>query len=172
MDYLINFASSASPARVKEAVLAQWPLAPAAVFAGTISEFDEYEGPKLIVLIQSGLRPGSDFDTELDAGQVLADLLGGLSELHVTTLLCKAIGTRALITDGGRSDLTWMLVTEDGWHGRVVLRDDMEDDEMIIDYALQPVPCAPEIPVREPAPWQRGWYDDGVIPTAGYLDID
>lgn len=171
MDFLINFASTVPPARVKEAVLAQWALAPAAVFAGTATQFDEYEGPKLIALIRSGTHPGSDFDTELGAGQEFADFVGGLSELHVTTVLCKAIGARALIPDGGRSGQTWMLVTEGGWHGRVVLRDDT-DDAMVIDHALQPVPGAPEIPVHDPPEWERGWYDDGVVPAAGYLDTD
>jgi hypothetical protein len=171
MDYSINFASAVSPPRLKAAVLAQWPLDPEAVFAGTAEAFEEYEGPHLIVLIQSGLRPGSDFDTELSAGQTFADIIGAPSELHLATMLCKALETRALIPDGGRAGSTWMLVTEDGWHGRVVLRDD-DDERMIIDHALQPVPAAPEIPVEAPPEWEQGWYDDGTVPTAGYLEAD
>ena len=171
MDYTINFASHVSPARVKATVLAHWPLQAQAVFAGTTEAFDKHEGSHLIVLIQSALRPGSDFDTELSAGQEFADLTGGLDELHLTTILCKALEARALIPDGGRADSTWMLVTEDGWHGRVILRDDDEDDaRLVIDHALQPVPAAPEIPVQDPPEWQRGGYDDGVIPTDGFLD--
>ncbi|SDC95597.1 hypothetical protein [Glycomyces harbinensis] len=173
MDYSINFAATVPPARLKAVVLAQWPLASDMVFADTAEVFEEYEGPKLIVLIQSGLHPGSDFDTELSAGQEFADVVGGLDELQLTTLLCKALEARALIPDGGRSGLTWMLVTEDGWHGRVVLRDDdVGDAPMVIDHALQPVPVAPEIPVQDPPAWERGWYDDGMVPTSGYLESD
>ncbi len=62
-----------------------------------------------------------------------------------------------------------MLVTEDGWHGRVVLQEDIEDDGMVIDHALQPVPVAPEITVQDPPEWERGWYDEGVVPESGYL---
>lgn len=173
MDYSINFASTVPPARLKAAVLAQWPLPAEAVFAGTAGAFEEYEGPYLTVLIRSGLHSGSDFDTELSAGQEFADLTGGLDELRLTTMLCKTLKTRALIPDGGRADSTWMLVTEDGWHGRVVLDDDaIEEGRMIIDHALQPVPAAPEIPVEAPPEWERGWYDDGVVPAAGYLETD
>jgi hypothetical protein len=173
MDYSINFATTMAAARLKKVVLAQWPLASETVFAGTAEAFEEYEGPHLIVLIQSGLHPGSDFDTELSAGQEFADLTGNLDELHLATLLCKALEGRALIPDGGRADSTWMLVTEDGWHGRVVVRDDdFEDGRLIIDYAFQPVPIAPEIPVERPPEWERGWYDDGIVPTAGYLETD
>lgn len=172
MDYSINFASTVAPARLKEAVLEQWPLAPETVFAGPAAAFAEYEGPHLIVLIQCGLRPGSAFDTELSAGEAFADITGRLSELHLTTALCTALACRALIPDGGRSDLSWMLVTEDGWHGRVILREDIDDDGMIIDYALQPIPAAPDIPVQDPPEWQRGWYDDGIIPTSGFLQTD
>lgn len=173
MDYSINFAATVAPSRLKAAVLAQWPLAPDTVFADTAEAFEEYEGLDLIVLIQSGLHPGSAFDTELSAGQAFADLTGGLDELRLTTVLCRELKARALIPDGGRADSTWMLVTEDGWHGRVVVRDDdFEDGRLIIDYALQPVPTAPEIPVEHPPEWERGWYDDGIVPTAGYLATD
>src|SRR5690625_4783363 len=169
MDYLINFASTVSPAQVKNAVLAHWPLTPESVFAGTAEEFEEYEGPQLIVLLQSGLRPRSDFDTELSAGEAFADVCGRLSELRLATVLCKMLGARALVDDGGRSSLTWMLVAEDGWHGRVILREDIEDNGMVIDHALQPVPAAPEIAVHAPPTWERGWYDEGVVPASGYL---
>ena len=172
MDYLINFASTVSPAQVKDAVLAHWPLTPESVFAGTAAAFDEYEGPQLTVLLQSGLRPRSDFDTELSAGEAFADACGRLNELRLATVLCKALGARALVDDGGRSSLTWMLVTDDGWHGRVVLREDDEDDGMVIDHALQPVPSAPEIAVQAPPAWERGWYDGGVVPDSGYLTAE
>jgi hypothetical protein len=169
MDYSINFASAVSPAQLKAAVLAQRPLDAAAVFAGSADAFEEYEGPSPVVLVQTGLRPGSDFDTELSAGQAFADIIGAPSELHLTTVLCQALGTRALIPDGGRAGSVWMLVTEDGWHGRIVLRDD-EDGRMVIDHALQPVPAAPEIPVEAPPEWERGWYDDRTIPAAGFSE--
>jgi len=169
VDYSINFASAVSPARLKAAVLANWPLDAAAVFAGTADAFDRYEGPSPVVLIQSGLRPGSDFDTELSAGQTFADIIGAPSELHLSTMLCKALETRALIPDGGRAGSVWMLVTEDGWHGRILLRGD-GDGRMLIDHALQPVPAAPDIPVEAPPEWERGWYDDGAIPTAGFWE--
>lgn len=172
MDYLINFASTVSPAQVKDAVLAHWPLSPESVFAGTAAEFAEYEGSRLIELIQWGVYPGSDFGTELSAGEAFAEVVGGLGELRLATVLCKALGARALVDDGGRSSLTWMLVTEDGWHGRVVLREDVEDDGMVIDHALQPVPSAPEIAVQAPPAWERGWYDGGIVPASGYLAVD
>ncbi|RRS01380.1 hypothetical protein [Glycomyces terrestris] len=173
MDYSINFASSVPPARLKALVLARWPLDAEAVFAGTSESFEEHEGPHHIVSIQSGLHPGSAFDTELSAGEAFADVIGGLTELHLATVLCKALETQALIPDDGRADSTWMLVTEDGWHGRVVVDDDAIDDGiLIIDHALQPVPTAPDLRVQEPPEWERGWYDDGVVPSAGYLDAD
>lgn len=170
MDYLINLSSAIAPSTVKDAVVQRWDLDPQTVYSGHEIDWETFEGPQLIAMVESGLRPLSDFDTEFSAGEAFADVCGRLSELKLTTILCRSLGTRALIPDGGMSGLTWMLVTEDGWHGRVCLEDETEDDAMIITYAYQPVPIAPEIPVEAPPYWQSGWYEDGVIPEAGYLD--
>ena len=171
MDYLINFATGADPQRVKDLVLERWSLDPASVYAGSADDMGP--GPGLDVMILRGQAPGSEFDTEFSGSDDFAAACGRMSELELTTLLCHELGARALISDGGRAVQPRMLVTPDGWHGRVVVDEEsLDEGEFKILYAYQPVPAAPEIPVQDPPEWQVGWYEDGKIPESGYLDPD
>ncbi|GAB3999407.1 hypothetical protein GCM10029992_28100 [Glycomyces albus] len=87
--------------------------------------------------------------------------------------MCRELDARALISDGGQAAQSRMLVTPDGWHGRVVVDEEaLDEGQFKIRYAYQPVPTVPEIPVQDPPEWQAGWYKDGQIPESGYLDLN
>lgn len=185
-DYGMTFAAQTTPAEIAAAVEELWGLRHEDIFAGTCTEWDEYEGPVPVVLILSEWREPGAFGTEFTAGSRFAEICGHRSELEVATALCVHLGTRALMTAPGRyAGRMEVLVTEDGWHGGA-LSVDYEDDEeyqstdhelpppLTIEAALHPVPLAPEIPVLD----QRillGWIAEGIdlgapIPNAGWLD--
>ncbi|WP_460499165.1 hypothetical protein [Glycomyces tarimensis] len=160
-----------APAQVKQAAVARWNLDPASVFAGDRAEWRAYSDAWPTVWIVAGDRPASQFDTEFNAGKAFAEEIGRPTELEVATMLCRDLGTRAVVDEGGQASDVWYLVTSDGWHGRVVADDDALDEGVFtIAYALQQVPSEPEIEVRDPPDWQHGWYDDGKVPESGYLE--
>ncbi|WP_100449001.1 hypothetical protein [Glycomyces xiaoerkulensis] len=172
MDYLINFDSSTSPAVVKRAVIEQWGLHPANVFAGADFELDTYDGPELDVIIQSGIAAGSSFGTEMQAGIDFAMRCDYASELAVATELCLAIGTRAVISAELPDPTRSVLITEDGWHGRVALdSEELERGAIMINFALQPIPSAPTIPVRTAACWDAGALDFLRLPKLGFAPM-
>ncbi|GLZ77522.1 hypothetical protein Afil01_23290 [Actinorhabdospora filicis] len=161
----INFDSRTSAQRVQEVLCARYGIDPALLYVGDLGE---YSGPRLIAYVTPAPEGERYFACVLEGGPEFDEAIGGLTELQLATLLCKELDTRALIDDGGGAATSWILVTADGWHGRVIVDDDRLDDEFVILEALQPVPSAPEIPVVEPPDWQKGWYKDGKIPTSGF----
>lgn len=148
MDYLICFDTATSPTAVKQAVTEQWGLHPANVFAGAAFELETYNGPELDVVIQSDLVPGCSFGTEMQAGVVFAARCDFADELAVAVELCLTLGTRAIIGGGTADPTRSILITEEGWHGPIALKaDDLDRGALTIDYALQPVPGMPHLPV-------------------------
>ncbi|WP_460539344.1 hypothetical protein [Glycomyces halotolerans] len=170
MDYLINFDSATSPAELKAAVVDQWGLHPSTVFAGADFELDTYSGPELDVIIQSGVAAASAFDTELQAGIDFAMQCDYASELAVATELCLALGTRAVISAGSLMATRCVLITEDGWNGSVVLdAEELARGVMSVEYALQPVPAVPHLPVRNSPSWDLGWFDHRSLPALEFI---
>lgn len=151
MDYCINFDSATSPATVKDAVVEQWGLHPAAVFAGAGAELERYDGPDLEVVVQSGLASGSRFGTEMQAGIEFALRCDFAGELSIAIELCLVVGTRAVISAGAKATHC-LLITEDGWHGPAVLdADALARGAIVLDAALGPV-RAPRLPFGD---WER-----------------
>lgn len=160
MDYLISFDTSTSPATVKQAVVEQWGLHPVNVFAGAAFELDSYSGPELDVIIQTDIAAGSEFGTELQADVVFAARCGFATELAIATELCLAIGTSAIIDNETLDPTEVTLITEDGWNGRVVLEPgELERGAFIIDYAFEPVPIMPHVPVKRRPGGGSGSFD-------------
>lgn len=168
--YTINFATTVDPFQLAELVTERWGISPAAVYAGAVDGLGT--GPQLDVMILTGQSSGSDFDVEFTAGETLAAASGHLTELEMATTLCRALDVQAIVSDGGMAAQCQMLVTSDGWHGRVVVDDNaLEEGQLRIAYAYQPVPSVPDINVQAAPEWQAGWYEGGEVPEAGYLDV-
>lgn len=151
MDYLISFDSRLDPDRLAASLTERWAIPLAQILIDKSAAPGTYEGPPPVAGIEHGNRPSSDFDVQLTAYKAFV-AVWGVSKLCLATTLCMALDTRALISDG--SGVCRMLITEDGWHGWVVLRDGV--DGMVIDYALHPVPVAPAIPVKPTPDWHDG----------------
>lgn len=165
MSYEINFDSRTPAEAVQRAVSARYGIDPASIYVGDADDLGDYTGPDPDVLI-SPASGEARFACVLQAGDALRGATGGKSELELATELCRELGTRAIVSDGGMASSVWTLVTADGWHGRVVVDDDRLDDEgFVILYAFQPVPSEPGLKVEAPPAWQAGWYPDGNVPT-------
>ena len=161
--YEIHFDSRTPAARIAEVLCHRYDLDPALVYVGDLAD---YSGPRLTAYVTPATTEVDGFACVFGAGETLAEAAGHVTELELTTVLCREAGTRAIIPDGGMAGSVWMLVTADGWHGRVVVDDDrLDDGDFVILHAYQPVPTEPDIPVVEPPEWQSGWYPDGKIPT-------
>ena len=165
MSYEINFASETSAVAVRDAVVARYGVDPGLIYVGPLDELGAYPGPDPLAMVTWEADPANQFDCVLGSGAELERASGGQSELDMAVDLCRELGTRALVDDGGFDSECWFLVTADGWRGRVIVDEDaLDDGNLVIAYAFQPVPSEPELPVREPPYWQVGWYRDGVIP--------
>lgn len=163
MSHEVHLDSRTSAERVQELLCTAYGIDPALFYVGDLAD---YSGPRLIAYVTPAPAGDPYFGCLLGGGAEFAEAIGGMSELELATVLCRELGTRAIVDDGGDAGTVWMLVTADGWHGRVVVDDDrLDEDGFVILHAYQPIPSEPDVPVVEPPEWQAGWYPGGKIPT-------
>lgn len=172
MIFEIIFERGTSATALRDAMAERFAVPSESVFIGTTDELerlllDRKDMPYPMAVIGGEPRSG-EFSCSLTGHDQLIEAVGGLSVVALATVLSKSTGARALLGDGGYVSECFTMVTPDGWHGRVMLADDVLDEPVFnLDYALQPVPSDPSIPVIEEA-HQKGWYPDGEVPEAGY----
>lgn len=170
MMFEIVFEHGTSAAALRDALVERFAIPPERVFIGSNEELDGRlrAGMQFPIAVVGGEPRSGEFSRSFESHDQLIEAVGGLSVVALATVLSKATGARALVGDGGYVSDCFILVTPDGWHGRVMLTDEVLDEPVFnLDYALQPVPSDPSIPVVE-EPHQKGWYPDGRVPEAGY----
>lgn len=171
MIFEIVFERDTSAAALRDALVDQFAIPSERVFIGSNEALDGRlrDGMPFPIAVIDGEPRSGEFSRSLESHDELIEAVGGLSVVALATVLCKATGARALVGDGGFVSECFMLFTPDGWHGRVMLADEVLDEPVFnLDYALQPVPSDPSIPVVE-EPHQKGWYPDGEVPEPGYV---
>lgn len=164
MSYEVNFDSRTSAQRVGEVIAQRYGIDPDQIYVGDLDGLAAHGRPA-DVIVTPAPEGNPYFTCQLQASDLLAEATGGITELELASQLCQELDTRAIVADGGMADTVWMLVTADGWHGRVVVDDRLDDEGFVILHAYQPIPTEPDIPVVDPPEWQNGWYPDGQIPT-------
>ncbi|GAB4002932.1 hypothetical protein GCM10029992_42700 [Glycomyces albus] len=170
MIFEIVFERGTSADLLRDALVERFGIPSERVFIGSNTELDRRlrEGMRFPIAVIGGEPRSGEFSQSFESHDQLIEAVGGLSVVALGTVLCKATGARALVGDGGYVSECFILITPDGWHGRVMLAEEMLDEPVFdLDYALQPVPSDPSIPVVE-EPHQKGWYPDGEVPEAGY----
>lgn len=167
----IIFGRGTPVSAVRDSLVRRFDIPADGVFIGTSDELNRDLGNGMeypLVVIHDEMWPG-EFPCSFESGSGFFEATGGLGELVLATMLCKELKTRALVDDGGLLDSCYLLVTPDGWHGRVLLDGDaLDENELKLNCALQPIPSAPEVPVVDQQGYDRGWYRDGKVPEAGY----
>lgn len=170
MDYYVYFDDRLAPERIREALAEAYRLALERLFAGTSAELDRWledhpdaEYPIARLFQETGTR--DEFSCRLEADQALADAIGGIPVLELTTMVCRRLGTRAIFEHGPREIGGWMLVCADGWHGPVdLLEAGHLDAGTRLLGSYHPVPSDRHV-YRIQMPQ---WYS-GDIPESGYL---
>lgn len=170
MSYAIHFDSAVEPDSLARAVASAFTMDPQLIYIGDPDSLETYSGPDPDVLINPAPAGDHGFGCLLEAGDALRHATQGMSDIELATRLCRDLSCRALVDDGGLASQSWILITPDGWHGRVVVEESaLDQGRLIVHHALQPVPSAPDIPVEPPPTWESGWYPDNRVPTSGYL---
>jgi len=152
MNYGIYFDSDTPAEALRQALHAVYNIAPSLVYVGPYDGLNDHPGPDPVALITPA---GGQFGHELSAGERLAELTGGATELEVAQAVCRVAPSRALLDDGSPAPDSWLLVTNDGSYGHV--QTDPESDGLVILYALEPIIGQPDLPVVPPPDWARRW---------------
>jgi len=170
MSYAIHFDSGIEPDSLARTLTSVFDVDPQLIYIGDSDSLGAYSGPDPEVLISPAPVGDQNFGCLLEAGEALQQASHQMSGIELATRLCRELSCRALVDDGGLASQSWMLITPDGWHGRVIVEEAALDrGRLIVHHALQPVPSEPDIPVQPPPTWESGWYPDNRVPTAGYL---
>lgn len=170
MIFEIVFERGTPASALRDALVRRFGIPAERVFIGSKDTLDRRlrEGMEFPIAVIGAEPRSGEFGLSFESHDQLLEAVGGLGAVALATTLCKAVGARALVGDGGYVSDCFTLVTPDGWHGRVMLTDEVLDEPVFnLEYALQPVPSDPSLRVVD-EPCQEGWYPDGRVPETGY----
>ncbi|MCD0445918.1 hypothetical protein LO763_20105 [Glycomyces sp. A-F 0318] len=151
--YMFYFHEGPQPEAVAAAAVAEFGVPPEAI--GRERE-GEYTGPDepMVLLTAFATMPRVD----VSAGRGFFDLAAGASELTVAKAWSHRLGYRAMLSAFGLHEDEWVLVTPEGGHGIVEVRENPdagpdEDTGWDIAHAFEPIPGAPELHIVTEPPW-------------------
>lgn len=128
---------------VAAAVAAEFGVPPEGVGVAAGETYTGPDRPEVYLTAISGMV------AEMSAGKDFADRTSGASELDVAAALCRCLSCRVVLSAVGLGPDDWMLVTRQG-HGLVQVSEEADAEQWEFTCALEPVPGAPELPVRPP----------------------
>lgn len=138
MDYEIHFDSRTAPESIANALVQRYGIPSERILTADQVAFSSGRWPMALIIP----APAGDehFACVLEAGDELADAIGHISERELTTVLCRAIGTRAIILDGRPGYDTWLLVGPDGTHHSVTVDKAAVEEGNFVITATSPIP--------------------------------